>query len=318
MAIYVQSRGKNQDQDYRWLRIKSNEYYPENPEFLLQSIEDLPVRPIDLIESQKPSIILSAKQNDYYLLLTGLKSRKERNDFTGRPIRNSVLWIEKKDSENLMIRSLLILALRDEIAEYIDQNINFSGEYGFQAKYHQLRKFSKSPLALENNHKIDFNYKIGKNCESLKRKIALELENNTLPDKEGLLILVTSLKSTSSLKETKVWRGLSNRVEFEELRRYSAAATQPDTEKKPLWIWVAIASILLIAIALIIIQLTTPQQPHQIDPSSPNLNKSTQLEKKSGDFSKKELTSTELLSACQNQREIDYFLSPCSSNVKNN
>ncbi len=33
MAIYIQSRGKNQDRDYRWLRIKAEEYYPENPKF---------------------------------------------------------------------------------------------------------------------------------------------------------------------------------------------------------------------------------------------------------------------------------------------
>ena len=41
MAIYVQSRGRNQDRDYCWLRIKSNEYYPENPDFLLQPISNL-------------------------------------------------------------------------------------------------------------------------------------------------------------------------------------------------------------------------------------------------------------------------------------
>lgn len=317
MAIYVQSRGKNQDQDYRWLRIKANEYYPENPDFLLQPINGLAVRPIDLIESQKPSIVLVATQNDYYLLVTGLKAREERKDYVPRLIRNSVLWICRKDNENLKIRSLLILALRGELDRAIDKTIDISGQYGFEVDYKAFKELSNSTLAIGNNEPIDL-CKIGKNYDSLREEMALELESNVLPNKDGLLVLVTSLKSASTLKETGVWRGLSNRVESEELRQYtSSAITQSGTEKKTLWIWVAIASILIIAIALIIIKFTMPQQ-QQIEPSSPNLDKSTQLEKKSGNFSKKELTSIKLPSDCQNQKEIDYFLSPCSSNVKNN
>ena len=313
MIIYVQSRGKNQDQDYRWLKIKSNEYYPDNPDFLLQPINNSPVRPIDLIESQKPSVILVATHNDYYLLVTGLRSSKERSDFTGRPVRNSVLWIVKKDRENIIIRSLLIQALRGELDGAIDRTINISGQYGFEVDYKALKELSNSTLAIGNNEPIN-SCKIGKNYDSLREEIALELESNTLPNKEGLLVLVTSIKSASALKETGVWRGLSNRVESEKLEKYDR---EDGTEKKTLWIWVAIASILIIAIALIIIKFTMPQQP-KIEPSSPNLDKSTQLEKKSGNFSKKELTSTKLPSDCQNQKEIDYFLSPCSSNVKSN
>ena len=317
MLIYVQSRGKNQDQDYRWLRIKSNEYYPENPDFLLQPINNSPVRPIDLIESQKPSVISVATHNDYYLLVTGLRSSKERSDFTGRPVRNSVLWIVKKDRENIIIRSLLIQALRGELDQAIDRTINIYGQYGFEVDYKAIKKLSTSTLAVENNEPIDAG-KIGKNCDSLRKNLALELKSNVLPNREGLLVLVTSIKSASALKETCLWRGLSNRVESEELQPYgSSVATRSGTEKKLLWIWVAIASILIIAIALIIIKFTMPQQP-KIEPSSPNLDKSTQLEEKSGNFSKKELTSTKLPSDCQNQKEIDYFLSPCSSNVKNN
>ena len=165
MAMYVQSRGKNQDEDYRWLRIKSNEYYPENPDFLIQSIGDLTVRPTDLIESQKPSIILVATPNNYCLLVTGLKSRKERNDFTGRPVRNSVLWICQKDRENLLIRSLLIRALRGELDQTIDKTINISGQYGFEVDYEALKEFSNSILDIGNNNHGDPNCKIGKNCD---------------------------------------------------------------------------------------------------------------------------------------------------------
>ena len=313
MIIYVQSRGKNQDQDYRWLRIKSNEYYPDNPDFLLQPINNSPVRPIDLIESQKPSVILVATHNDYYLLVTGLQASQERTDFTGRSVRNSVLWIVKKDRENIIIRSLLIQILRGELDRAIDRTINIYGQYGFEVDYKAFKELSNSTLAIGNNEPIN-SCKIGKNYDFLREEIALELESNTLPNKEGLLVLVTSIKSSSALKETGVWRGLSNRVESEKLEKYDE---EDGTEKKTLWIWVAIASILIITIALIIIKFIMPQQP-KIEPSFPNLDKSTQLEKKSGIFSKKESTSTKLPSDCQNQKEIDYFLSPCSSNVKNN
>jgi hypothetical protein len=316
MAIYVQSRGKNQDQDYRWLRIKSNEYYPENPDFLLQPISSLTVRPIDLIESQKPSIILVATPNDYCLLVTGLKAREERKDYVPRLIRNSVLWICRKDRENLKIRSLLIRALRGELEPAVDKIINISGKYGFEVDYKALKELSNSTLVIGNNEPIDSG-KIGRNYDSLREELALELESNVLPDKPGLLVLVTSIKSASALKETHVWRGLSNRIESEEFKQYSLAITKPGTEKKTLWLGIAIAILLLIAIALITIELTIPQQP-QIAPNPQTQEESTQSEKRYGNSSEKESISTELPSGCQNLKERNYFLSPCSSNVKNN
>ena len=309
MAIYIQSRGKNQDEDYRWLRIKANEYYPENPDFLLQTIGNLSVRPIDLIESQKFSVILAAIRNDYCLLITGLKARKERTDFTGRLVRNSVLWVCRKDDENIKIRSLLIMALRGELDRAIDNTIKIAGKYGFEVDYDRLRKLSNSTLAIENNYQTDSSCKIGKNCDHLREELALELENNVLPNREGLLVLVTSIKSASALKETSVWRGLSNRVESEDLQQYSLAITRSDTEKKTLWLWIAIASISIIAIVLIIIKLTTPQQPQpQINPSSSSQKTSF-------------LQNLELLEQptnCIQAQKNNYFLSPCSWNTSKN
>lgn len=318
MAIYIQSRGKNQDEDYRWLRIKANEYYPENPDFLLQTIDNLSLRPIDLIESQKFSIILATRRNDYCLLITGLKARKERTDFTGRLVRNSVLWICRKDSENIKIRSLLIMALRGELDRAIDETTNTAGKYGFEVDYEALKKLPNPPLAIENNYQNNATAtcKIGKNYDSLREELALELESNILPDREGLLVLVTSIKSASALKEAGVWRGLSNRVELEEFQKYAVSGTAKlDSEKKTLWLWIAVVS--MVAIALIIIKFIMPRQP-QIEPSSPNFDKSMQLEKRYGNSSEKESISIELLSGCQNLKEINYFLSPCSWNVKNN
>ena len=301
MIIYVQSRGKSQDQDYRWLRIKSNEYYPENPDFLLQPINGLAVRPIDLIESQKPSIVLVATQNDYCLLVTGLKAREERKDYVPRLIRNSVLWICRKDNENLKIRSLLILALREELDRVIDKTINISGQYGFEVNYKALKELSNSTLAIGNNEPID-SCKIGKNYDSLREEIALELESNALPNREGLLVLVTSIKSASAIEKTGVWRGLSNRVEFEKLEKYGSLSTnQSGTEKKTPWIWVAIASILITAIAFLIIKTNTPPklEPEVIPTPST-------IQKNSPTTSKEELNPSVNLTKV---KEISYLIS---------
>lgn len=315
MTIYIQSRGKNQDQDYRWLKIKSNECYPENPEFLLQPINSFKVRSIDLIESQKPSIILISKHNDYCLLVTGLNAREERSDFTGRLVRNSILWICRKDSKDSKdIRSFLIDALRGELEEKIDSCINNSdNEYGFEVDYLSLQELIND-IKVESNNNTDTNNKIGNNSEYLRQKLALELENNPLPDIEGLLVLVTSIKSASSLKEISVWRGLSNRVIYEEFEDYSFSVTESQQgQKKTVYISIAIALILIIAISIVIIQFLKLQKPQpEINPNDPILQKQSQkLLDKAG-------TSTELPSDCQKAKEEIYILSPCSLNMSKN
>ena len=326
MAIYIQSRGKNQDQDYRWLRIKSSEYYPENPNFLLQPIKNLSVRPIDLIESNKFSIILVNQKNDYYLLITGLES-KERTDFMGRPVRNSILWICQKDSDNLKIRSLLIRALRAELEEQLDKSITNAGKYGFEVDYDCLKHLSNSTLDIQNNQNIDLSCKIGKNYDSLKEELTLELENNVLPNREGLLVLVTSIKSASALKKTNVWRGLSNRVEFENFFKYkefkgydSLRITKSENQKKKIGILSVLIIILLLAIAITIRLVILNQSPIKINTHPPQTEKSTSpsVQKIFSNLSEKELNSMKSPLTCQIAKEKNFFLSPCFLNNKNN
>ena len=313
MPIYVQSRGKNQDQDYRWLKIESDRYYPEKPSFLLQFINNSLFKPVDLIESQKQSVILVADRDNYYLLVTGLKAR-ERTDFAGRSIRNSILWICQKDSETKKVRSLLIRALKGKLEQEIDKTINASGKYGFEVDYESLVERSNSVLDIKNNQNTDLSYKIGGNCVSLREEIALELESNVLPNKEGLLVLVTSLKSADSLKKTRVWRGLSNRVKSEELEKYgSLAITQFTAEKKTLWLGIAIALVSIIAIVITVKLITSTQPQIEKSPSSiqnPYPNSSNFLEKQSNSI-KSSLN-------CQIAQKKNFFLSPCSFNNSNN
>ena len=277
MDIYIQSRGKKQDWDYRWLRIESDKYYPENPNFLTQPISNSTLKPINLIESQKQSIILAANQDSYCLLVTGLTS-ENRTDFAGRSIRNSVLWICQKDSDNARVRSLLIRALKGKLEREIDKTIDVGGEYGFEVDRESLLKLSNSVSNVENNRNTDPSYKIGSNSESLRQEIALELQTSPLPDRNGLLVLVTNIKSASVLKEAAVWRGLSNRIKNEEFEVYSSGVDR--SQKKTIFLGIAIA-ILLIAIAFSIIKITTPQKqeleiiptPSTIQKNSPTTSK---------------------------------------------
>ncbi|WP_319421711.1 hypothetical protein [Pleurocapsa sp. FMAR1] len=307
MPIYIQSRGKKQDQDYRWLRIKSAEYYPENPDFLMQSIGNSPLKPVNLIESQKQSIILVADRDNYYLLVTGLKTREDRTDFTGRSIRNSVLWICQKDSENIKVRSLLIRVLKGKLDQEIDKTVSACGEYGFKVDYKSLVELFNSVLDVENNRNTDPSCKIGSNSESLRQEIALELQTNPLADRNGLLILVTSIKSASVLKETAVWRGLSNRIDDHEFEEYSSLKTvNQQAQKKTIFLGIAIATLLLIVIVLSIIKFTTLQKPRPEIIPTPST-----IQENSSSTSKEELNpSIALIKA----KEINY---PTSSYISN-
>ena len=260
MDIYIQSRGKNQDRDYRWLLITSDEHYPKNPDFLTQFIANSTFKPIDLIESQKPSIILVADRDNYYLLVTGLKANEDRTDFTGRSIRNSVLWICQKDGNNAKVRSLLIRALKGKLEQQIDKTISAGGKHGFEVDRESLEKFSDSVSNVEDNRNTDLSCKIGSNCELLRQKLALELQTSSLPDCNGLLVLITSIKSASALKESGVWRGLSNRIK-DEFEVYSLLKTLDRQAQKKTILPKVIVIILLIAIAFLAMEFTTLQKP---------------------------------------------------------
>lgn len=295
MAIHIQSRGKNQDQDYLWLRIKENGIKPQTPDYLQnkQTLGVLSVKLSDLVESQKCSVILVKAQRYFCLLITGLRARG-RNDFQGRQIRNSLFWLcdtKDIDKAEAKMRSLLVLALRGELEKEIDLIINNSdNKYGFEVNYPQLQELIND-IKVESNNNTDVDNKIGNNSDNSKQELALELETNPLPDREGLLVLVTSIKSASALQQTLVWRGLSNRVEFEEFKTYYPLATNSQQgQKKTPYLGLAIALLLIIVISIAIIHFLKLQKPQpEINPNYPILQKQSQ------NLSSKTLTSTELL-----------------------
>ncbi|BAZ43167.1 hypothetical protein NIES4102_01650 [Chondrocystis sp. NIES-4102] len=275
MLVYVQSRGIAQENGYCWLNVLENKILPEKPDFVVIANGNA-IKLDDLIDTQKYSLVLVRSNQEYYLFITGLKARKERADFMGRQVLNSLLWIYKATASNEeKIRSIVIKALEGTIEGEVDQLINPGGEQEFQIDYERLRELSNQTQINHNKIKYTIN-KIGNNCQNLRTELAQELETITLPETEGVLILITSIKSSSALKEIGVWRGLSNRVELTEFEEYNLVKTPANqAQKKRILLGLAIALILVIAIAFFwVIKTQHPSQP-EITPTPSTISQNS-------------------------------------------
>lgn len=276
MLVYVQSRGIAQENGYCWLNVLEKKVLFEKPNFVVTLANGNAIKLDDLIDTQKYSLVLVRSNQEYYLFITGLKARKERADFMGRQVLNSLLWIYKATASNEeKIRSIVIKALEGTIEGEVDQLINPGGEQEFQIDYEKLKELSNQTQINHNQIKYTIN-KIGNNCQNLRTKLAQELETITLPETEGVLILITSIKSSSALKETGVWRGLSNRVESEEFEEYNLVKTPANqAQKKRIFLGLAIALILATAIAFLwVIKTQHPSQP-EITPTPSTISQNS-------------------------------------------
>lgn len=294
MAIYVQSRGISQENDYRWLRIKKNTHLPEIPPILKRPIPGKSgniMRVTDLIDSQKPSIVVARSDGELLLLVTALKAREERTDFMGRPIRNSVAWVDQDTEENERIfRSLTVRALRGELETEVDRAISIEGEYGFSVDLEAIKKLAAP-------EQVDFKepeltVRISNNSIESKESLALELEQHCLPQRNGFLIVVTSIKTKSALLQASVWRGLSLRVE-------EKGAILPEKKTRMTSIVrtaiaIAIATFILITILGLKLMMSTESQPNP-KPSIPS------------NSLKKESIYTDFSLNYNQAKEINYF-----------
>ena len=203
MVIYVQSRGKPQQKDYQWLKVRKDNFVRKIPPILkIISVSEL-------IDSKKYSLVLGRNDGELVLLVTGLSS--ERIDFMNRPIRNSIAWVDQYSPENEKImRSLAVLALRDKQA--LEKIVNeavveteVSSEYEFEVNRAQINQLSES-IAVQSNDNPDKRNKIGNNSPELQSEVASELESNRLPDRDGILVLVTSRSELHQAeKKIPVW-----------------------------------------------------------------------------------------------------------------
>ncbi len=272
MAIYVQSCGVSQDNDYRWLKIRQNTHIPEIPAILKRPFPGstgTTVRVTNMIDSKTPSIILARWDGELLLLVTGLKAKEERADFQGRPVRNSVAWIyPDADNNEQVIRSLAVRALKGELESEIDEAVNVGGEYGFEVSFEKINQLAQ-PEKIE-SLEAESPIRIGENSPEFKELLALELERHCLlkEDPNRLLVVVTGIKAKDTLLQARVWRGLSAHVTTQrwierpdETLDFDPVTTRArqNPPKENVFFWgIAIAVVMVILLIILVVKLLIP------------------------------------------------------------
>ena len=246
MRIYVQSRGKPQDKDYTWLKAEKNRLYREIPPILKR------ISIAEFIDSRKYSIVVARNDTELVFLVTGLFS--ERNDFMNRQIRNSVACVVHDNLENeSIIRSLAVLALENK--EKLEKEVNEAvyetepdSEYEFNFDVKKISQLSESIQLKSDSNPKESNY-IGSDSKKLQKDVGLKLKNNHLPERNDILVLLTTLKTESALKKHNIWLGLSAKVPYNELTPVSSNSQKQLPEKKTL----AVVTAVVIAVVMILI-----------------------------------------------------------------
>ncbi|HBE16913.1 MAG TPA: hypothetical protein DDW51_04695, partial [Cyanobacteria bacterium UBA11367] len=222
MNIYVQSRGFDQDEDYRWQKINRG----ESGQIELPPIS---VELGNLIDNDTPSLVLAQLSEELLLLLiTGIEP-EGRIDFLDRQIRISVAWVGDI-SEEPILRYLAIRALNEQepsnsnlslensLAAAIDQAITFGGEYGFEVSPSLMEEliFQSTSTPFPSSNPPNPTKKIGPNLPKLKNQLAEELQDCHLPREIAPLVVVTGIKKRETLESRGIWRSLSSLVDTDD------------------------------------------------------------------------------------------------------
>lgn len=221
MEIYIQSCGKSLEQDYAWQKLSDNERaYKIEPPKIMEWINRY-------VQKDAHSVFIGRKENKLILFISNLESSK-RSDYVGRKARNSILCVAKNQEEEFLIQYLAASSLEDidVFTSSIDKTIAFGGnESGFVIDHQQFYKILDQDLSNLGALKTNNICKIGKNSPELRTDLANEILNSRLPQKEGVLVVVTHYQDPKLFKETKVWRGLSALITENSWQKVSQQST---------------------------------------------------------------------------------------------
>lgn len=126
VTVYVQSAGREPEHDYCWLTVcKRGNFFRKYPPHI-SAINGL-------IQSESCSVLLNRYDEDLVLAVTGLRA-KERKDYCGRTVRNSVLWVGSlKDEKSFRyLAAKILLDLKNgggKTLDTIDKSIDFSEKF---------------------------------------------------------------------------------------------------------------------------------------------------------------------------------------------
>ncbi len=201
MDIYIRSRGVSQG--YRWLKTSEGKSSQEDP--------PIPPQFMELIDSDASSLslVLGRSSGKLILYVTGFRSR-QRKDERNREIKNSVTWVSSNSKDEEVIQTLVVQALRGELATIVDNTVQSSGNNGFETIPSELLKLlpqgSKGELAPQVQQKLG-------NLDLRINALATEISQlKKFPRKEGLLIVVTGICERNTLEKLGIWRGLSTEI----------------------------------------------------------------------------------------------------------
>jgi hypothetical protein len=201
MDIYVQSCGISKG--YCWLDQNQTRIsdLPDNFKGMLK-----------IVDGDYFSLAIYRANGQLSLLVTALESQN-RIDNRTRKICNSLLWVGK-DSDEATLRSLSIQALNGELEAKVDPVVvSENNDQGFTVKFDLLKPENLGLVSVENNP-ADSD-KIG-NLSALKDELIGDLKKYALPKHDGMLVVVCSTVSKSSLEREQVWRGLSDQISDDE------------------------------------------------------------------------------------------------------
>lgn len=217
MELYVQSRGVSKD--YCWLQETKGEITdPPN----LNSV-------IQIVDSEGFSLLVYRVNGQLSLLVTGLKT-KNRTDNRTRRIRNSVLWVGK-DSDEATLRKLAIQALNGDLAAKVDPAVvSENNAQGFTVNFDLLKPEKLDLQDVKNNPPDDKEHKVG-NLSACKNELIGELDKYALPKRDGMLVVVCSTVSKSSLEREQVWRGLSDAISGDDWIDISSADSKKSSKE---------------------------------------------------------------------------------------
>jgi hypothetical protein len=209
MEIYVKSRGRQQDNDYKWIKASNQQSLNGGSlPFLLKEATSL-------IDADSFAVVIIKKQGSLALLISGLSS--SRTDYMGRIIHNSVCWIGKYMDEPVL-RSIAARALRNTLQQEINNIIISGGNPGFQIIYPDIQEltsrnketnFSSDKKQLTASEKRQL---IGNISEKMKKELADTIDQYDFPETYEIPVIVTAGQSNIMQDQEKnynIWRFLS-------------------------------------------------------------------------------------------------------------
>ena len=183
MDVYVQSAGREPEHDYCWLSVcKKGRFFRKYPPHICEINR--------LIQSEASSVLLNRYDEDLVLVVTGLRA-KERKDYCGRTVRNSVLWAGSVNEEKAFrhLAAKILLDLKDgkgEIIDIIDNAIDFSENFNINEE--NMEELKAGELSEEEFNEV--------------KNILLEFQNDKINQKD----LVEKLAKVNFDSETKDYK----------------------------------------------------------------------------------------------------------------